>query len=245
MRTNRARKACRARLAAAAAAAFIVTTAAMPSALAAAPLVELWKTCSGSDNFLDQKIAACTEIIGSPGVSRTDRATAYGDRGTGYATKNEIDLALRDYDEAVRLDPKSANSYIFRGNAQRHLRRFDAAIADYSRALAIDAKSTQAFVGLGNVYADRNEDARAIAEYDQAIRIDPQYVLPYLDRASTFYEEKDYGGAIDSYTQAIQLDATNAFALYWRGMAKQMTGDRDGGNADIAAAKRINPDIGS
>jgi hypothetical protein len=41
----------------------------------------------------------------------------------------------------------------------------------------------------------------------------------------------------------VRADPKNAVALYGRGMAKQLKGDKAGANADIAAAKQINPDI--
>ena len=52
------------------------------------------------------------------------------------------------------------------------------------------------------------------------------------------------GAASADGNQAIELAPNNDFALYWRGKAKRMIGDNAGGEIDIAAAKRINPNIG-
>jgi Flp pilus assembly protein TadD len=46
------------------------------------------------------------------------------------------------------------------------------------------------------------------------------------------------------YDQAIQLDPTNAALLNNRGLAKLKNGDAAGGNADIAKAKQLDPQIG-
>jgi hypothetical protein len=48
--------------------------------------------------------------------------------------------------------------------------------------------------------------------------------------------------AIADYDAALQLDAKRATALYGRGLAKAKKGDASG-EADIAAAKAIKPDI--
>jgi hypothetical protein len=41
----------------------------------------------------------------------------------------------------------------------------------------------------------------------------------------------------------MRIDAKSAQGLYGRGLAKLKKGDAAGGNADIAAAKAIKPDI--
>ncbi len=49
--------------------------------------------------------------------------------------------------------------------------------------------------------------------------------------------------AIADYGAAVALNPKDAGSLYCRGMAKLRGGDKTGGNADIAAAKAIKPDI--
>jgi len=49
--------------------------------------------------------------------------------------------------------------------------------------------------------------------------------------------------AITDYDAALKINPRHASALYGRGLAKIQTGNATGGNNDIAAAKRIQPDI--
>jgi tetratricopeptide (TPR) repeat protein len=51
--------------------------------------------------------------------------------------------------------------------------------------------------------------------------------------------------AIADYSEAIRLNPDSAMALYLRGLARQEKGDKAGGAADIAAAKRIAPNAGN
>ena len=51
--------------------------------------------------------------------------------------------------------------------------------------------------------------------------------------------------AIADYSAAIGKNKQDAYSLYGRGVAKLKSGDTDGGNADMAAAKTIQPDIAS
>ena len=45
------------------------------------------------------------------------------------------------------------------------------------------------------------------------------------------------------FEQAIRLQPTLAAGLYWRGIAKRLRGDTAAGEADIAAAKKIDPEV--
>jgi len=47
--------------------------------------------------------------------------------------------------------------------------------------------------------------------------------------------------AVADYDQALLLQPNYASALYWRGMAKRDKGDTAGGDADIAAARKLEP----
>ena len=53
----------------------------------------------------------------------------------------------------------------------------------------------------------------------------------------------DYARAVADYARAIAIDPHNVFTLYRRGAAKLKLGDAAGGEADIAAAKRMRPDV--
>jgi tetratricopeptide (TPR) repeat protein len=49
--------------------------------------------------------------------------------------------------------------------------------------------------------------------------------------------------AIADYNAALRINPKHASALFGRGKAKLKNGDTAGGNADLAAAKAINPEI--
>jgi tetratricopeptide (TPR) repeat protein len=68
--------------------------------------------------------------------------------------------------------------------------------------------------------------------------------IAFYNRALAYENKEDYARAIADYDEAIRLNPNDADALLYRGLDKQRMGDRTGGEADVAAAKRINPDIG-
>jgi hypothetical protein len=52
-----------------------------------------------------------------------------------------------------------------------------------------------------------------------------------------------YDKAIADYASMLKTDPQNADALYGRGLAKSKAGDVTGGNADMDAARAINPKV--
>jgi hypothetical protein len=53
----------------------------------------------------------------------------------------------------------------------------------------------------------------------------------------------NWAGAIADYNSALRIRPKYDSSLYGRGLAKQKSGDPDGGDADIKAAKAIRSEI--
>jgi tetratricopeptide (TPR) repeat protein len=62
-------------------------------------------------------------------------------------------------------------------------------------------------------------------------------------RAFIFLKMTQFDAAVSDFDAALRLDPKLAFALYGRGYAK-LKNDDESGEADIAAAKEIQADIG-
>jgi tetratricopeptide (TPR) repeat protein len=66
----------------------------------------------------------------------------------------------------------------------------------------------------------------------------------YTNRGAEFGAKGDLDRAMKDHDQAIKLDPKNALAFNNRGIAKLKKGDKEGGEADIAKAKQLQPGIG-
>ena len=62
----------------------------------------------------------------------------YYNRGLAYANIGEYQLAIRDYDKVIELDPEHAEAYCFRGLAYDNLGDYRQAIGDYDKAIESD-----------------------------------------------------------------------------------------------------------
>src|SRR5208282_3414783 len=85
-------------------------------------------------------------------------ATAFDNRGIAYRLKGEYDRALLDYEQAIRLNPSSANPYNNRGIIYRIKGDYDRAIADYDEAIWLKSGDyPAAFYNRALAYADKGE----------------------------------------------------------------------------------------
>lgn len=69
-------------------------------------------------------------------------ACYYGGRADVWEHLGELDIALGDHNEAIRLDPNAAH-YYNRGILWRQKGEYDKAIADYNEGLRIDPKNAR------------------------------------------------------------------------------------------------------
>src|SRR5262245_47707481 len=106
----------------------------------AAAREDAWQACIGGDVYL--KLSACTHII--PSLSERNRVVAYYNRGLAHHQKADYDRAIRDFDEAIRLDPKYAHAYYNRGLAHHQKADYDRAIRDFDEAIRLDPKYAHA-----------------------------------------------------------------------------------------------------
>jgi tetratricopeptide (TPR) repeat protein len=152
-------------------------------------------------------IQTCSKLLNAKGGNDEARAAALLSRGNMYRRTRQFDLALADYDAALRLDPNSAALYTSRGNAWRGKRDYTRALADHDKAIELDHDYAEAFSNRGNVRADRRDYDRAIADYDKAIELKPDYAIAFYNRGLAWKAKGDRTRAIADYRQALKSDA--------------------------------------
>ena len=85
----------------------------------------------------DDAIEYYTEVIRLDPPDFSIVSTAHYNRGAAYSKKGEIERAIEDWDQTIRLNPESAAAYNNRGYAYRQKGDFERAIENYDRAIQI------------------------------------------------------------------------------------------------------------
>jgi tetratricopeptide (TPR) repeat protein len=200
-----------------------------------------FKDCANQQ--LVSRIDACNELLARK-LSPANRASALINRGLVYYKDNKLDLAIADYTASINIDPKQSIAYANRAAAFATQNNMPAALRDIERALAIDPNNANALnirCRIGGSGAGRLEDA--LADCDRSLKLKPRDANLQYVRAFILVKMGRYPDSLKAFDEVLKIDPGHAGALYMRGTVKTGTGDRPGGQADIAAAKAIDPTI--
>ena len=73
---------------------------------------------------------------------------------------------------------------------------------------------------------------------------DKNVTIAYYNRALAYENKEDYERAIADYSEVIRLDPYHANALFFRSLNRGRIGDKNGAEADMVSAKRLDPNVG-
>ncbi|MEM9139085.1 MAG: tetratricopeptide repeat protein [Pseudomonadota bacterium] len=110
--------------------------------LAAGPALADFRTDCAEAATGEAKVAACTQAIQSGEWSGEGLSWAYNNRGLGYRMQDKLQDALKDYDEALRLNPKNILALGNRSYALDQLGRHAEAIRDWEASLRLGGAET-------------------------------------------------------------------------------------------------------
>jgi len=160
-------------------------------------------------------------------AANANYAVAYYFRGWINYLRKEYGDAIKDYNEAIRLNPKYAQAYWGLGCAKFMLWGEEKdAIKDYGQAIRIKPKYAQAYDFRGYVKYWLEEYDDAIDDFTKAISIKPNSNLAYYYRGNAILKsekyndtKEKYNDAINDYSKAIEIDSDFTEAHKARGNA--------------------------
>ncbi len=145
-------------------------------------------------------------------IRREPSGAAFNARGNVWQEKGELDNAIKDHTEAIRLGPTDDAAYNNRGNAFSSRGEYDRAIQDYTEAIRLNPRSATKYFNRGNTFASKGEYDRAIQDYTEAMRLDtnePMYCNALAWLQATCPDERYRNGhaAVEHATKACELSA--------------------------------------
>ena len=162
--------------------AFVVLAAMSVAALAGAQLgseatpldgaLEKSRTmCGNSDP--DIAIMGCTALIDSRALASSDLANAFKKRGVAFIHGGHYDLAIHDFNEAIRIVPGDADAFLFRGVAYSNKGDFNEGMADLNKSLEAAPRNANALYARGITKQNMHDAAGAEKDKTAAQAIDP------------------------------------------------------------------------
>ncbi|MDP1751785.1 MAG: tetratricopeptide repeat-containing glycosyltransferase family protein [Reyranella sp.] len=148
-------------------------------------------------------------------------ATPYIDRANALQKLDRHEEALESYDQAIALDPGSADAFNDRGTVLQCLQRYDEALASHDRAATLRPDDASAYYNQGTALLNLGRHEEALARYDRAISLDPRYADAHMNRGLALQRLHRYEESLSNYDKAIALNPGWADAYNDRGAALQ------------------------
>jgi len=151
------------------------------------------------------------------GGSGSGKARELVESGKRWAKKNDLDRAIRDFTEAIRIDPLFADAYLSRGQSLFKLGNVARAIADFNECIRLEPRNAFAARSRGMALLYSSDEGLALADLTRAIQL-AEAESARMSALDLFYTRRSRAALYDKkqlYEREIQ-DLTAMIDAYWK-----------------------------
>ena len=174
-------------------------------------------------------------------ITPAQASLAMMNRANAYRAKGEVERASRDYDQALRLDPKNAGAYVNRALTFSEKGEHTAALKDYETAIQINPDQWEAYFNRAISFREKGDIKRAIEDLTTVIRLNPNYANGYVNRSNAYIQIREWSKALDDCDMAIRIDPNAAEAYFNRANVYAHFGNRQKELHDLDVTISLNP----
>jgi tetratricopeptide (TPR) repeat protein len=170
-----------------------------------------------------------------------ENARAFNNLGTALDTARDIDHAIVQYREALRLWPGYAEAHNNLGNDLRLTGHLPEAADEFYAAVQIKPTFAEAYYNLANTLVEWKRPSEAIGYYRKALQIKPEYSEAHANLGLALAGVGQLPAAIAEYQEALRIDPGYVVAHYDLGNALAETGRMPEAIREFEAALRLDP----
>jgi len=157
-----------------------------------------------------------------------------------YDEGREIfNLAIQDYDSAIKLAPNDVAAYINRGNFYCKHGDQDLAIKDYDKVLELDSNNVDAYIGRAN--AHNNTGHLAQRDLNKVVELNPNDFRAYMARSMVYLNIGQNNLALEDANKAVELNPQNPEVYNNRGLIYHNLKQYDSALQDYNKALELAP----
>jgi tetratricopeptide (TPR) repeat protein len=193
-----------------------------------------------------QLVSYCIDVsevrafLGGEGQTATTKtAESLTRRGVEHAQRREYAAALRDFNEALKLDPKYAPAYSYRSAVFVNRDELERALKDADEAIKLNPKLASAWSNRGAALRHKKDYAAAVDSLNKAVEIHPKGFAALYNRGLAHYEMGQYDQAINDLTAFVKLRPKAPEGYQWRARAYAKKGDEAKAKEDQKKAAEL------
>jgi tetratricopeptide (TPR) repeat protein len=170
-------------------------------------------------------------------------AEALALRGDIYLAQSKTELARADYNQAIKLSPKTANYYYKRGMSYNENPGYNkqAVEADLAKTLELDPNNSGALTEKGFALNAAKNIPAAKAAFEAAVKSDPTNGPAYYQLGTIAIAENNAQAALDALTRSIAADPTYIYSFGSRAQVYEFLKQYDNAVADYDRIIELEP----
>jgi tetratricopeptide (TPR) repeat protein len=198
---------------------------------------------AGSEIKLDQYDAAIRHFSAALQMRPETKTAAaiYSWRADAYIQKGELNKAMSDASESIRLNPNYYGGYLERGIVYRKTGNLDKAIGDYDTAIRLNPNFARTYYDRAIAYGSKGNHKQAIRDNTEAIRLNPNDPDFYYNRGVDHKAIGNLDKAMADYNEAIRRSPKEFNYYCGRADAFEDMGQLAKANANYDQVTRLNP----
>ncbi|HEX5625501.1 MAG TPA: tetratricopeptide repeat protein, partial [Saprospiraceae bacterium] len=172
----------------------------------------------------------------------TNTSLPYNNRANYYRDNKQFDLALQDYNQAVRY---KAGHSTFNSRAKLFFikNEDEKAIADYNTAIQMHPRA-EYYVNRGAAKAKLGRIQEAMADFNKGLELDPNWKVGYLNRSILYNQNGQFDLALQDINSYLKFDPGNADLWYEGGRCLRALNKPEQAVEYYSKAIRLNPKMG-
>lgn len=175
-------------------------------------------------------------------VIRPGSASGHTNLGAALHDKGDLDGAITEQREAIRLQPDNAGAHTNLGEILRKKGKLDEAISAHREALRLEPGIAEVHTNLGNALSDKGDHTAAVRELREAIRLKPTLAIAHNILGQVFRKLGDREGAISEFQEALRHQPDLASAHDNLGRVSLDQGDLNAAISEFRDAVRYKPE---
>ena len=162
--------------------------------------------------------------------------------GLGLVLNNKADLdgALKNFNEAIRLNPHEGYLFTNRGDARRDQGDLNGAEKDFNQAIRLEPEEGSAFRGRGRVRYEKGDMDGALRDLNEAIRLDPELAGRLQPPGFRPQSQRRTGSRCEGLRARPSASRRTKESFVNRGNVRSEIGDIDGALEDYSQAIALN-----